>query len=49
MGLWNTHAERTGVALAGGAVLLVGGSVAASSLLAHYPGRRSGTRQRDSC
>src|ERR1700722_17512449 len=37
MGLWNTHAERTGVALAGGAVLLVGGSVAASSLLAGYP------------
>jgi drug/metabolite transporter (DMT)-like permease len=37
MGLWNTHAERTGVALAGGAVLLVGGSVTASSLLAGYP------------
>jgi drug/metabolite transporter (DMT)-like permease len=37
MGLWNTHAERTGAALAGGAVLLVGGSVAASSLLAGYP------------
>ena len=37
MSLWNTHAERTGVALAGGAVLLVGGSVAASSLLAGYP------------
>jgi len=37
MGLWNTHAERTGVALAGGAVLLVGGSVAASGLLAGYP------------
>ena len=37
MGLWNTHAERTGVALASGAVLLVGGSVAASSLLAGYP------------
>ena len=37
MGLWNTHAERTGIALAGGAVLLVGGSVAASSLLAGYP------------
>jgi drug/metabolite transporter (DMT)-like permease len=30
-------AERTGAALAGGAVLLVGGSVAASSLLAGYP------------
>jgi drug/metabolite transporter (DMT)-like permease len=30
-------AERTGAALAGGAVLLVGGSVAASSLLATYP------------
>ncbi len=29
--------ERTGAALAGGAVLLVGGSVAASSLLAGYP------------
>src|SRR6202451_3410393 len=37
MSLWNTQAERTGVALAGGAVLLVGGSVAASSLLAGYP------------
>ena len=37
MGLWNTHAERSGVALASGAVLLVGGSVAASSLLAGYP------------
>src|ERR1700721_2130116 len=37
MGLWNTHAERTGVALAGGAVLLVGGSVAASGLRAGYP------------
>jgi drug/metabolite transporter (DMT)-like permease len=37
MGLWNTHAERTGVALAGGAALLVGGSVAASGLLAGYP------------
>jgi EamA-like transporter family len=30
-------AERTGVALAAGAVLLVGGSVAASGLLAGYP------------
>lgn len=30
-------AERTGAALAGGAVLLVGGSVAASSLVADYP------------
>jgi drug/metabolite transporter (DMT)-like permease len=29
--------ERTGAALAGGAVMLVGGSVAASSLLAGYP------------
>jgi drug/metabolite transporter (DMT)-like permease len=32
-----SRAERTGAALAGGAVLLVGGSVAASSLLAGYP------------
>ncbi len=32
-----TRAERTGAALAGAAVLLVGGSVAASSLLADYP------------
>ena len=29
--------ERTGAALAGGSVLLVGGSVAASSLLGGYP------------
>jgi len=37
MSIWSTPAERTGVALAGGTVLLVGGSVAASSLLAGYP------------
>jgi hypothetical protein len=32
-----SSAERIGAALAGGAVLLVGGSVAASSLLASFP------------
>ena len=32
-----TKQERTGVGLATGSVLLVGGSVAASSLLAGYP------------